>query len=115
MACTKLILIILHSYYYSMVFFLAFAVKTPTIFLNSWLLKAHVESPLGGSIILAGKTMPALNLAICWELFTSFLVNVITISRKPFVNYNIVCKVWQALFIIFNIIVVFDIKLNSRA
>jgi NADH-ubiquinone oxidoreductase chain 4 len=33
--------------------FLAFAVKTPTIFLNTWLLKAHVESPLGGSIILA--------------------------------------------------------------
>ena len=32
---------------------IAFAVKTPTIFLNSWLLKAHVESPLGGSIILA--------------------------------------------------------------
>jgi hypothetical protein len=28
-------------------------------------LKAHVESPLGGSIILAGKTMLALNLAIC--------------------------------------------------
>jgi len=34
--------------------FIAFAVKTPTIFLNTWLLKAHVESPLGGSIILAG-------------------------------------------------------------
>jgi NADH-ubiquinone oxidoreductase chain 4 len=34
--------------------FIAFAVKTPTIFLNNWLLKAHVESPLGGSIILAG-------------------------------------------------------------
>lgn len=33
--------------------FIAFAVKTPTIFLNLWLLKAHVESPLGGSIILA--------------------------------------------------------------
>ena len=33
--------------------FLSFAVKTPTIFLNTWLLKAHVESPLGGSIILA--------------------------------------------------------------
>jgi NADH-ubiquinone oxidoreductase chain 4 len=33
--------------------FLALAVKTPTIFLNNWLLKAHVESPLGGSIILA--------------------------------------------------------------
>lgn len=33
--------------------FIAFAVKTPTIFLNNWLLKAHVESPLGGSIVLA--------------------------------------------------------------
>ena len=44
--------------YYTQLFlfygiFIAFAVKTPTIFLNSWLLKAHVESPLGGSIILA--------------------------------------------------------------
>ena len=34
--------------------FIAFAVKTPTIFLNTWLLRAHVESPLSGSIILAG-------------------------------------------------------------
>ena len=34
--------------------FIAIAVKTPTIFLNSWLLRAHVESPLSGSIILAG-------------------------------------------------------------
>ena len=48
------------NFSYSMQFFLfcgifiAFAVKTPTIFLNNWLLKAHVESPLGGSIILAG-------------------------------------------------------------
>lgn len=33
--------------------FIAFAIKTPTIFLNSWLLKAHVESPISGSIILA--------------------------------------------------------------
>nr|YP_009663725.1 NADH dehydrogenase subunit 4 [Dactylella tenuis]QCW06864.1 NADH dehydrogenase subunit 4 [Dactylella tenuis] len=33
--------------------FIAFAVKTPLIFLNLWLLKAHVESPLGGSVILA--------------------------------------------------------------
>ena len=47
----------------------SFAVKTPVIFLNTWLLKAHVESPLGGSILLAGKppNTPALNLAICWE------------------------------------------------
>ena len=41
--------------------FIAFAVKTPTIFLNGWLLKAHVESPLGGSIILAGNSMPVYN------------------------------------------------------
>jgi NADH-ubiquinone oxidoreductase chain 4 len=33
--------------------FLAFAVKTPLIFLNNWLLRAHVESPLSGSIVLA--------------------------------------------------------------
>lgn len=33
--------------------FIAFAVKTPVIYLNGWLLKAHVESPLSGSIILA--------------------------------------------------------------
>ncbi|WP_312663782.1 proton-conducting transporter membrane subunit, partial [Escherichia coli] len=33
--------------------FIAFAVKTPTILLNTLLLKAHVESPLGGSILLA--------------------------------------------------------------
>jgi NADH-ubiquinone oxidoreductase chain 4 len=33
--------------------FIAFAVKTPLIFLNTWLLKAHVESPLSGSVILA--------------------------------------------------------------
>ena len=44
--------------YYTQIFlfcgiFIAFAVKTPTIFLNVWLLKAHVESPLSGSIILA--------------------------------------------------------------
>jgi NADH-ubiquinone oxidoreductase chain 4 len=37
--------------------FIAFAVKTPTIFLNNWLLKAHVESPLGGSIILAAVVL----------------------------------------------------------
>lgn len=34
--------------------FIAFAVKTPVYGLNNWLLKAHVESPLGGSIVLAG-------------------------------------------------------------
>lgn len=32
---------------------IAFAVKTPVMYLNGWLLKAHVESPLSGSILLA--------------------------------------------------------------
>lgn len=45
--------------------FFSFAVKTPTIFLNTWLLKAHVESPLAGSIILAGRTMSAIYLKNC--------------------------------------------------
>ena len=33
--------------------FFSIAIKTPVYPLNTWLLKAHVESPLGGSIILA--------------------------------------------------------------
>lgn len=33
--------------------FLAIAVKTPVYGVNIWLLKAHTEAPLGGSIILA--------------------------------------------------------------
>jgi NADH-ubiquinone oxidoreductase chain 4 len=37
--------------------FIAFAVKTPLYGLNSWLLKAHTESPLGGSIILAAVVL----------------------------------------------------------
>lgn len=61
--------------------FFAFAVKTPTIFLNNWLLKAHVESPLSGSIILAGMwTMLALKIAKCWKnLFRSISRNLITV------------------------------------
>ena len=62
--------------------FIAFAVKTPTVFLNSWLLKAHVESPLGGSIVLAGIPMLVLNLAVCWKhLYRS-------ISRKLLANLS---------------------------
>lgn len=34
--------------------FFSIAVKTPVYGLNSWLLKAHTEAPLSGSIILAG-------------------------------------------------------------
>ena len=71
--------------------FIAFAVKTPTIFLNTWLLKAHVESPLGGSIILAAIVLklslygilrlilPVLPKAYMEYTYVIFLIGVITI------------------------------------
>lgn len=71
--------------------FIAFAVKTPTIFLNTWLLKAHVESPLSGSIILAGIVLklslygvlrlilPILPKAAIDYTYIVFLIGVITI------------------------------------
>jgi len=71
--------------------FIAFAVKTPTIFLNTWLLKAHVESPLGGSIILAAIVLklslygifrlilPLLPKASLDYTYVVYLIGVITI------------------------------------
>jgi NADH-ubiquinone oxidoreductase chain 4 len=71
--------------------FIAFAVKTPTIFLNTWLLKAHVESPLAGSIILAAIVLklslygvlrlilPLLPKAYINYTYIVFLIGVITI------------------------------------
>jgi NADH-ubiquinone oxidoreductase chain 4 len=71
--------------------FIAFAVKTPTIFLNTWLLKAHVESPLGGSIILAAIVLklslygilrlilPVLPKAFMVYTYIVFIIGVITI------------------------------------
>jgi NADH-ubiquinone oxidoreductase chain 4 len=76
--------------------FIAFAVKTPTIFLNNWLLKAHVESPLGGSIILAAIVLklslygvfrlilPILPKAFLDYTFIIFTINVITIIYASF-------------------------------
>jgi len=71
--------------------FIAFAVKTPTIFLNTWLLKAHVESPLSGSIILAGIVLklslygilrlilPILSKASIDYTYIVYMIGVITI------------------------------------
>lgn len=71
--------------------FIAFAIKTPTIFLNIWLLKAHVESPLGGSIILAAIVLklslygvlrlilPVLPKAYMEYTYIIYLIGVITI------------------------------------
>lgn len=76
--------------------FIAFAVKTPTIFLNTWLLKAHVESPLGGSIILAAIVLklslygilrlilPILPKAYMEYTYIIYLIGVITIIYASF-------------------------------
>jgi len=76
--------------------FIAFAVKTPTIFLNTWLLKAHVESPLGGSIILAAIVLklslygifrlilPILPKASLDYTYIVYLIGVITIIYASF-------------------------------
>jgi len=76
--------------------FLAFAVKTPTIFLNTWLLKAHVESPLSGSIILAAIVLklslygilrlilPLLPKASINYTYIVFVIGVITIIYASF-------------------------------
>jgi NADH-ubiquinone oxidoreductase chain 4 len=76
--------------------FIAFAVKTPTIFLNNWLLKAHVESPLGGSIVLAAIVLklslygvfrlilPILPKASLDYTFIVFVIGVITIIYASF-------------------------------
>ena len=76
--------------------FIAFAVKTPTIFLNTWLLKAHVESPLGGSIILAAIVLklslygifrlilPLLPKASLDYTYIIYLIGIITIIYASF-------------------------------
>ena len=76
--------------------FIAFAVKTPVIFLNTWLLKAHVESPLSGSIILAAIVLKLslygilrLILVLLPEAYLSntyiiFVIGIITIVYASF-------------------------------
>jgi len=68
-----IIILVLNNYYYSLsigfinlffnnklnifymsIIFIAFLVKFPIFFFHQWLPKAHVEAPVGGSIILAG-------------------------------------------------------------
>ena len=40
--------------FYLLIIYLSFLVKFPIFFFHQWLPKAHVEAPVGGSIILAG-------------------------------------------------------------
>ena len=69
--------------------FLAFSVKTPTIFLNGWLLKAHVESPLSGSIILAAIVLKLSLYGICRIILP--LLPVASLNYTPFVY--VVCVI----------------------
>ena len=94
--------------------FIAFAVKTPTIFLNTWLLKAHVESPLSGSIILAAivlklslygifrlilPILPKASLDYTFVIFTIAVITIIyasfntlrTTDVKELIAYSSVC------------------------
>ena len=94
--------------------FIAFAVKTPTIFLNNWLLKAHVESPLGGSIVLAAivlklslygifrlilPILPKASLDYTFVIYTIAVITIIyasfstirTTDVKELIAYSSVC------------------------
>jgi NADH-ubiquinone oxidoreductase chain 4 len=105
--------------------FIAFAVKTPTIFLNTWLLKAHVESPLGGSIILAAIVLklslygilrlilPVLPKAYMEYTYIIYLIGVITIiyasistlrtiDVKELIAYSSVCHAAVYLLAVFS-------------
>ncbi len=84
--------------YYTQIFlfcgiFIAFAVKTPIIFLNTWLLKAHVESPLSGSIILA---------AIVLKLsLYGILRLILPLLPKVYINYTFLVYVIGVITIIY--------------
>ena len=73
--------------------FIAFAVKTPVIFLNTWLLKAHVESPLSGSIILAGIVLKL-------SLYGIFRL-ILPILPKASLNYTYIIYVIGVITIIY--------------
>ena len=73
--------------------FIAFAVKTPTIFFNTWLLKAHVESPLSGSIILAGIVLKL-------SLYGIFRL-ILPLLPKAYINYTYIIYVIGVITIIY--------------
>lgn len=54
--------------------------KTPVIYLNGWLLKAHVESPLSGSILLAAVVLKL-------SLYGIFRL-ILPLLPKAYLNYT---------------------------
>ena len=73
--------------------FIAFAVKTPVIFLNGWLLKAHVESPLSGSIVLAAIVLKL-------SLYGIFRL-MVPLMPKAFISYTYIIFVIGVITIIY--------------
>ena len=57
----------------------SFFIKTPVYFFNIWLLKAHVESPLVGSIVLAAIV---LKLSLYGECVLAILVKIQLSNNK---------------------------------
>nr|YP_009262171.1 NADH dehydrogenase subunit 4 [Chrysoporthe cubensis]AMX22246.1 NADH dehydrogenase subunit 4 [Chrysoporthe cubensis] len=76
--------------------FIAIAVKTPLYGINSWLIKAHTESPLGGSVVLAAIV---LKLAL-YGIFRLMLpiLPIATLSFTPFVfTFGVITIIYAAL------------------
>nr|UED14388.1 NADH-ubiquinone oxidoreductase subunit 4 [Ophiocordyceps sp.] len=73
--------------------FIAFAVKTPVYGLNNWLLKAHVESPLGGSIVLAAIVLKL-------SLYGIFRL-ILPLLYKVTLNYTYIIYVIGAITVIY--------------
>jgi hypothetical protein len=80
-------------------------VKTPLYPFTIWLPKAHSDSPLSGSVILAAMFVVALNLAICWKHLIMR-----SISKKLFAIY---IYFWYLVFNL-NIISIFNILFREN-